>query len=198
MSFEFVRVENGQIFEEPLLDFLVIWLQTNQVTLEMMRDLTWIGQEQYNGMSWLPIEDQSAPLQRYQSYTENYTLMLDAPRFVVVRVREVRDWTAQEILDYKSAIQRHITYAAFRRRFTHAERVALEVAALDTPGADPAVRAAAAEVRVIERDIASAKYVDLNLPEVRANIQLRETLGLIAAGRADEIIWGDLEDSEVA
>lgn len=164
---------------------------------EGLLDLEWLP-ESYGvrGCQWWPVEDQSTPLGKYQSYGDE-TLTLDVPRTVVIAHRPVRDWPPEEILAYKASIQRHITHWALRRRLTQAERVAFEFASLDNPSADPADRLAAAELRVMDRDMGAARHIDLNLVEFQAGIHELEARGVIGVGRADQIIWGDIEEHEV-
>ena len=81
-----------------------------------------------------------------------------------------------------------ITRLAFRNRFTQAEKVTLEIASLDDPTAAMAVRQQAAALRVALADQANATYIDLDRADTRAGVQQLETLGLLAAGRALEIL----------
>jgi len=176
---------------------LISWM-----TVQQLGDEATMSQIDYvpeiAGRRWYPTRDESLPLARYQSYEETPAMTFDADAKVVVLVYPIRDWTAQEIHDWKASTDRFITHTAFRRRFTFAERLAFELAALDNPGGTPAERQAAAEVRVLEKDTAAARHIDLNLPDVQAGLAKLETIGVLAAGRADEIIWGDVEDYEVA
>ena len=81
-----------------------------------------------------------------------------------------------------------ITRLAFRNRFTRAEKVALELAALDDPTAPMAQRQQAAALRATLADTAAATFIDLIHAETRAGVQMLETAGLLAAGRALEIL----------
>lgn len=83
---------------------------------------------------------------------------------------------------------RRITRLAFRKRFTQAEKVALEIAALDDPSATPAQRAQAAALRAYLKDVDAATFIDLADAHVAAGVQTLEAAGLLAAGRAAEII----------
>jgi hypothetical protein len=99
------------------------------------------------------------------------------------------DWEsmrADEML--ARAPSRRITALAFRNRFTTAEKVALEIAALDNPAAPMAERAQAAALRANAADLAAATFVDLDRPDTRAGVQMLEAAGLLAAGRAMEIL----------
>ena len=81
-----------------------------------------------------------------------------------------------------------ITRLAFRSRFTTAEKVALEIAGLDNPAASMPARAQAAALRANQADLAAATFVDLARPDTRAGVQMLEAAGLLAAGRALEIL----------
>lgn len=85
-------------------------------------------------------------------------------------------------------LPRHITQYAFRQRFTQAERVAVEIASLDDPGAPLPARQQAAALRVSMDDLAQARYVDLDLPTVATSLAALESAGLLASGRANEIL----------
>lgn len=93
-------------------------------------------------------------------------------------------------------LPRHITQYAFRQRFTQAERVAIEIASLDDPSASMAQRQQAAALRVAMTDLAQAQFVNLDLPTVATALADLETAGLLAAGRASEIVSGTVQDFE--
>ena len=81
-----------------------------------------------------------------------------------------------------------ITRLAFRNRFTTAEKVALELAALDNPTAPAAARQQAAALRAHLKDLDAASWVDLTRPETAAALQMLEASGLIDEGRAAVIL----------
>ncbi len=89
-----------------------------------------------------------------------------------------------------------ITRLAFRNRFTSAEKVALEIAALDDPTAPMTQRAQAAALRANQADLASASFVDLQRPETRAGVQMLEAAGLLAVGRAAVILDAEITPEE--
>lgn len=82
---------------------------------------------------------------------------------------------------------RHITPLAFRRRFTGAERAAIEWAAVDRADASSGERQQAAQLRSTLKDQELASFIDLDDPDVAAGVQLLEDVGLIADGRALQI-----------
>ena len=81
-----------------------------------------------------------------------------------------------------------ITRLAFRNRFTQAEKVALELAALDNPSAPMAQRQQSAALRAHMKDLDAASWVDLTRPETAAALQMLEASGLIGEGRAAAIL----------
>lgn len=84
-------------------------------------------------------------------------------------------------------VHRHITPLAFRRRFTGAERAAIEWAAVDRADATSGERQQAAQLRSTLKDQELASFIDLDDPDVAAGVQLLEDVGLIADGRALQI-----------
>jgi hypothetical protein len=92
----------------------------------------------------------------------------------------------------------HITNLAFRQRFTRAEKVALEMAALDNPSASLQQRAQAAALRADLKDQEQATYIDLDRADTRAGVQMLEAAGLLGAGRAAQILDAPVQDAERA
>lgn len=91
---------------------------------------------------------------------------------------------------------RAITYWAFRKRFTHTERVGLELAGLDDPIADAAQRQLAASVRVYLADAAAAAWIDLDDEDTRTGVQALEAAELIAQGRSAQILDSPVQELE--
>jgi hypothetical protein len=89
-----------------------------------------------------------------------------------------------------------ITRLAFRNRFSQAEKVALELAALDDPAATLVQRQQAAAIRVHLADVSASTFIDLGRDDTRAGVQALETGGLIGAGRALEILDATVEAHE--
>lgn len=89
-----------------------------------------------------------------------------------------------------------ITRLAFRNRFTQAEKVMLELAALDDPTAPMAQRQQSAAIRVYLTDVATSSFIDLADPGARAGVQALEAGGLLAAGRAMVILSEPVAPSE--
>ena len=81
-----------------------------------------------------------------------------------------------------------VTRLAFRNRFTSAEKVAIEFACLDDPSAPMPQRLQSAALRAHQADLAAATFVDLSREDTRAGVQMLEAAGLLAEGRALEIL----------
>lgn len=120
--------------------------------------------------------------------TDAYTgpdFFIEAPAdFDVARMAEYR--YADGVLSLQPATQ--VTRLAFRNRFTAAEKVALELASLDNPAGTLEQRQQAAALRVYLTDVASSSFVDLSRPDTRAGVQQLEAWGLLATGRAPQIL----------
>lgn len=91
---------------------------------------------------------------------------------------------------------RHLTGLAFRNRFTRAEKIAIELAALDDPAATLAHRQQAAALRADLKDQERATYIDLDRTDTREGVQALEAAGLIGAGRALEILDAPVQPHE--
>lgn len=89
-----------------------------------------------------------------------------------------------------------ITRLAFRNRFTQAEKVMLELAALDDPTAPMTQRQQAAAIRVYLADVAASTFVDLARQDTRGGVHALESYGLIAPGRSAEILDSPILASE--
>ena len=91
---------------------------------------------------------------------------------------------------------RHITVLAFRNRFTQAEKIAIEIAALDNPAAAMPQRAQSAALRANQLDVQAANYIDLDRTDTRAGVQVLEAATILAAGRALEILDAPIQAHE--
>jgi hypothetical protein len=101
-----------------------------------------------------------------------------------------------EAPDTAPAAQTQITRLAFRKRFTQAEKVSLELAALDDPTASPAQRAQAAAMRAYLKDVDAAQFIDLADAYVEAGVQTLEAAGLLEPGRAAAILTDPVQEDE--
>ena len=92
----------------------------------------------------------------------------------------------------------HISSIAFRNRFLPAEKVAIELAATVDPAAADNVKQRQATLRSHLRDTDNArKGINLASASVRARVQALEAAGLIAAGRAAEILDAPIQPDEL-
>lgn len=89
-----------------------------------------------------------------------------------------------------------ITRLAFRNRFTQPEKVMLELAELDDPTAPMPQRQQAAAIRVHLADVAASSFVDLARADTRAGVQSLEAAGLLAPGRALQILDAPVQTHE--
>jgi len=107
-------------------------------------------------------------------------------------------WRLAEIQgdETAAAVPRHMTKLGFRNRFTQPEKGGIEFAALDDPSAPMPARKQAAAVRAYQADVAAATFIDLQREDLRAGVQALETLGLLANGRAAEILDAPISDIE--
>ena len=93
--------------------------------------------------------------------------------------------------------KRRLTKLQFRNRFTAAEKRAIEFASLDNPSASQEDRLKAADLRVFLADVEAATpepdgtSIDLDDPRTFAGVNALESYGLIATGRAAEILSGN-------
>lgn len=91
---------------------------------------------------------------------------------------------------------RHITPLSLRRRFTLAERSAIEWAAVDRADTSEKQRKDAAMLRACLKDQEQAGFIDLDDVDVAAGVRLIEELQLIAPGRASEILGAPVQPGE--
>ena len=81
-----------------------------------------------------------------------------------------------------------LTRLQFRNRFTAQEKAQLELAAMDDPSAEPAQRLQSASLRAYLADLAAAEFVDLADQSTVAGVNALEAAGLLAEGRAAEVL----------
>ena len=112
-------------------------------------------------------------------------------------VVEIKDYTPPAPIPEPPAPEvRHITKLAFRNRFTMKEKVAIELAGNINPNDPVQKQQLAATVRASNADIAASSYIDLDRQETRAGVKSMEAFGLLATGRADEILDSPVQDFE--
>lgn len=84
----------------------------------------------------------------------------------------------------------HLTTLEFLRRLTMAEEAAIDIASIDDPAGTPEERMQQATLRAAMRRLMAAEYVDMADAELIGLLAMLESVGLLAAGRAAEIIEG--------
>ena len=89
--------------------------------------------------------------------------------------------------DDVTVVTRLITVLAFRNRFKHEEKVAIELASTD-PSTSPQTRYQAAVLRVFLKDLEVSTYVDLDRPDTISGVESLEKFGILKKGRAKEIL----------
>ena len=96
----------------------------------------------------------------------------------------------------ESAGKRVVSVLAFRRRFTPAERAAIEWAAVDRPDQPEANRIQAAALRASLADQAVATFIEMEDRDTITGVQTIEAAGMIASGRAVEILTAPVQPEE--
>ena len=92
---------------------------------------------------------------------------------------------------------RVVSVLGFRSRFTPAEKAAIEWAAVDRPDQPEAQRMQAAALRATLADQAAAQFIHLDDPATVVGVQGLEALGIIAPGRALEILNNPIQPEEL-
>lgn len=90
-----------------------------------------------------------------------------------------------------------ISVLSFRNRFYPAEKVMLDLSSIDNPAAPTEQRQLSASIRVMMSDIATATYIDLTDPTLQTGLETLEYFGMIAPGRAAEIITTPVQFDEL-
>lgn len=119
------------------------------------------------------------------------------PLSVVGEGCTVEDYTPPPpVIEPPAPELRHITKLAFRNRFTMKEKVAIELAGNINPNDPVQKQQLAATVCASNTDVAASTYIDLDRPDTRAGVKSMEDFGLLAAGRAAEILDNPVQDFE--
>lgn len=93
-----VKVKNGIATREPIPQFL------RGLAAESLADLSWTDPALgVSDAAWWPEDDQSPALAEFERYGEE-TLTIDAERRVVVVVRKVVPWSAEEIDEHRKGL----------------------------------------------------------------------------------------------
>lgn len=86
---------------------------------------------------------------------------------------------------------------AFLRRFTDEERATFDLSSIDDPSAAEEQRLRAAKLRMFRADYELASYVALDDPRTVAGVRGLEALGIIAPGRAKEVLETEAKPEEM-
>lgn len=83
-----------------------------------------------------------------------------------------------------------VTVLAFRKRFTPSERITIDLASLhdSSIAVNAPANIQAASLRQSQKDLDSAKYVQLDREDIMTDLETMATAGLLAAGRPAEIV----------
>lgn len=93
-------------------------------------------------------------------------------------------------------LPRHIARRAFTNRFTQAEEALIDLASIDNPSGTQQQRMQAAVLRAQHRKISDSAYVDLDLQQTRDGVFALESAGLLAVGRALQILDAPIQSHE--
>ncbi len=91
--------------------------------------------------------------------------------------------------NYEQVVDSRITRLAFLDRFTDAEAVAIDLASIGAT-------VQAAGLRRYLHKVNSAQHIDLARADLQAGVQALEAAGLLAAGRAQQILTAPITDIE--
>lgn len=94
------------------------------------------------------------------------------------------------------AQQARVSRLAFRKRFTQAEQVAIELASIDNPAGTAEQRQQQAALRVYLKNVDAAQYIDLADPATVAGVRALEAAQLLTTSRADAILTAPVQPEE--
>jgi len=117
-----VKIQNGLATREPIPSFL------SGLAPESLADLSWTDpQLGVSDCAWWPEDDQSPALGEFERYGAE-ALTVDPERRVVVVVREVVPWSAEEIAEHEAQRREEMAQQIAARRWQ------AEVAGIDVGG----------------------------------------------------------------
>lgn len=122
-------------------------------------------------------------------------ILVDAPEDFDMANADRYRWTLEDGVTL-TPLDRHITNLAFDNRFTIPEAVNIEMRSIDDPTASEGARAQAATLRVYQRKVDRASYIDLDRPDTRAYVEALEAGGILGTGRALQILDAAVMDIE--
>ena len=100
------------------------------------------------------------------------------------------------VIKVQQAQETRLTRLAFLDRFTDAEAVAIDLASIDDPSGTQQERTGQASIRRYLNKINAATFVDVARDDTIAGVNALESLGLLASGRADEILSTNINSDE--
>lgn len=92
---------------------------------------------------------------------------------------------------------RYLSTLGLDNRFTALERAQIDLASIDNPTDTQEKRMEAAMIRVWLQRAAKATFIDTNRPDTREGVLGLEQMGLLAEGRALEILDAPITDTEL-
>jgi hypothetical protein len=117
------------------------------------------------------------------------TLVVSDEAFAEENYPGVWRLSADHPQDASAVSDLRITRLAFLDRFTDAEAVQIDLASIGAT-------VAAAQVRRYLHKVNSATHIDLARQDLQAGVQALEAAGLLAAGRAEQILTAPIADIE--
>lgn len=110
---------------------------------------------------------------------------------------EIKDYTPPAPVPEPPAPElKWVSRYAFMARFTADELAFIKIAGMDDPTKPMPERIAIQKINVMWDMVMASAYIDLNRPDTRAGVKSMEAFGLLATGRADEILDAPVQDFE--
>ena len=179
-----IMVKNQTATREPLPQLLL------GLAPESLADLSWTDPALgVSDAAWWPEEV------TYPEVPDGYklgdeTLTVDVERRVVLVTYDVVPKTQEELEAEQQALGTRITRLAFLSRFTDEEAVALDLASIGAT-------VEAATLRRYMAKVNAANFIDLSREDTRAGVLALESIGILAEGRALEILDAPIQPEEV-
>lgn len=146
--------------------------------------------EGMQGIEYWPGEYLAPDLNHETQTADNEVVIaVDAETKTVHYTRAVIDKTTEQIAADRPA--RLITRLAFLNRFTDEEAIKFDLASIGAT-------LEAASMRRFMQKVNAATNIDLNFADTRAGVQSLEAAGILAAGRASEILDAEIQPAERA
>ena len=101
------------------------------------------------------------------------------------------------VIQVQQTQETKLTRLAFLNRFTDAEAVAIDLASIDNSSGTEPERIGQASIRRYLNKINAATFVDVARDDTIVGVNALESLGLLASGRADEILSTTINADEI-